>query len=272
MLRMLATTTILICGVGLADPARSQEVLPGGRPVPLGPAEIGEGLVPVGGIGLLVQFPAVQDELAMTEAQRSRIDEVRKDNTRAEQAAFQRFQVRFRSLGPRPTPGATEALSRQFQEDLDALGSRFEAAVLKVLDRRQRTRLDQIHLQADGPIAFLRREVRERLGLDPEQVKTIRALIARGRQQIADGAAVPAGVPPVTGPITPEQGRALYESKPYQDAIRKNREIARSARSRTLQAITKLLSKGQHAEYQAMLGEPFDFTRLQAGDKPTPQP
>ena len=90
----------------------------------------------------------------MTPAQRLRIDEVFNDNRRAEQAAFQRFQDRFASHPPPPAPDGTQAFPRQFQEEFDGLGCRAEAAMLKVLDDRQRTRLDQIHLQADGPSAL----------------------------------------------------------------------------------------------------------------------
>ena len=108
----------------------------------------------------------------------------------------------------------------------------------------------------------------ERLHLDPEQAKAIQTLIARGRRQVAETAIAPA-VPTIRGPITPERGRALYESKPYQDAIRKNREITRHARKSTLDAITRLLRNDQHAEYLAMLGEPVDLARLR-GRKATP--
>ncbi len=75
MIRILATSAVVICGVGLANPARSQDVRPGGPPIAIPPAEIGEGLVPVGGKDLLLQLTPVQDDLALTSAQRSRIDE-----------------------------------------------------------------------------------------------------------------------------------------------------------------------------------------------------
>ena len=135
--------------------------------------------------------------------------------------------------------------------------------MLKVLDHRQHTRLDQIHLQAEGPVAFCRPEVQGSLHLDPQQVRTIQVLVARAVERMADAVdAVAASVPPPSGPFTPERSRAVYESKPYQDAIRKEGEITRKARNNTLQAVMKLMTKDQNAEYLAMLGKPFDLARL----------
>lgn len=126
------------------------------------------------------------------------------------------------------------------------------------------------HLGVEGPIAFWRPEVQESLHLDPKQVQTIQALITRAVHRMADEVhAVAASVPPARGPFTPERSRALYESKPYQDAIRREGEITRKARNDTLQAVMNLLTKDQRADYLAMLGKPFDLARLRSR-KPTP--
>lgn len=271
MRRTLAAAIILIGVVVPARPALSQEPVPAGPPLALAPAVIGEGLVSLGTRATLAEIPAIQAELRMTQAQRARIAEIRQANARAEMTAFQQFQERSSALGPQPAPNAAGPISRQFQDELNSLGRRFEESAMKVLDARQRVRLEQIHLQAEGPLAFLRRDVRERLRLTPDQVKTIRALIARSRQELAAIPAVPAGVPQIAGPITAEQARALEESKPYQDAIRKSRETARNARSSTQRAITKLLSQEQQTDYQAMLGESFDFARLRGNRNGPPR-
>jgi hypothetical protein len=62
---------------------------------------------------------------------------------------------------------------------------------LRVLDRGQRTRLDQIQLQAKGPLAITRSEVRKRLNMAPEQVEAIVSVVDEGRQEIERVATVP---------------------------------------------------------------------------------
>lgn len=95
----------------------------------------------------------------------------------------------------------------------------------------------------------------------PAQTKAVEALIARGQavEFVANK------VPPTQGAITVARAEAIYNSKPNQEASTKNGETTRNARSRTLLAITKLLSKGQHEEYLGMLGAPFDLGRLRTG-------
>ena len=56
MLRILATTAMVILR-GVPHPALSQEFLGGGPPLAMTPAEIGEGLIPIGGRGLLFSVP-----------------------------------------------------------------------------------------------------------------------------------------------------------------------------------------------------------------------
>ncbi len=251
--------------VGLRnDGAAGQPVASDGPPLPLAPMVIGEGLAPEEK-GTLVEIPAVQEELALTPAQKSRIREARKEGIRSEQATWEGYQDRFRALGPRPAPGAMAEFNRSAQEALNDVGRRTEVAMLKVLDHRQRTRLDQIHLQVEGPVSFCRAEVQKGLRLDPKQVRTIEAVVARSTQRMADSvSAVAASVRAPTGPYTPERSRVVYESKPYQDAIRKQGEIVRKARDDTLKAVMKLMSKDQQTAHAAMLGKPFDLTYLRS--------
>lgn len=258
---------VLTLSVFVASPSLGQAITAETPPLAIASKRIGEGLGSEDKT-LLLQNPVVQKELALTPAQRSRVKAAQEECTRAEQAVWQAIQPRFSALAPRFDPDAVAAINRRAQADMDAIGRRREEAMLMPLDRRQRTRLNQIHHQAEGPVAFCRPEVQDRLHLDPKQVQTIPSLVQEGFRRLnEDVHAVAASVPPATGPLTPDRSRALYESKAYQEAFRKQGEIVQRVRNETLQAITKLLDKKQQAAYQAMLGASFNFNR-QRGDKP----
>ena len=244
--------------------AAGQLVASDGPPLPLAPIE-NRGRAGTEAKGTLVEIPAVQKELALTPAQKSGIREARKEGIRSEQATWEGYQDLFRALGPRPEPGAMAEFNRSAQEALNDVGRRTEVAMLKILDHRHAVRLDQIHLQVEGPVSFCRAEVQKGLRLDPKQVRTIEAVVAHGIQRMVDSvSAVAASVRAPAGPYTPELSRTVYESKPYQDAFRKQGQIVRKARDDTLKAVTELMSKDQQKAYAAMLGKPFDLTYLRS--------
>ena len=153
--------------------------------------------------------------------------------------------------------------NKRAQKALDNIGRQTEAAMLRVLDQRQHTRFDQIQLQAEGPIAFSPPRGPGEVLTSPERrVRKIQILVARARQRRPTPfTPSPPVCRPPEGPSRPS-GPRLYESKPYHDAIRKEDDITRNARNDTLQAVMKLMTKDQHAEYLAMLGNPFDLDRL----------
>jgi len=173
------------------------------------------------------------------------------------------------SLGDQADPQARTAATQQFRSVGDPLQAEAEAAQLEALGPRQRPRLDQIQLQADGPLAFSRPEVLEWLNLNPGQVKAIQEIVARGRVRMLATSAVPLGVKPGHGPPTPEQYRTLSRSQEFEENRAKSREATLKARDATLQEIAKVLTKGQGATYQKMLGAPFDLAKLR-GDGTAP--
>ena len=59
-----------------------------------------------------------------------------------------------------------------------------EATVVKVLDRRQRARLQEIRLQIEGPNVFLRSDFQKQLNMSLDQIELFTPLIRQGRQDI----------------------------------------------------------------------------------------
>jgi Spy/CpxP family protein refolding chaperone len=129
--------------------------------------------------------------------------------------------------------------------------------VTKVLDSRQRARLDQIALQGEGPSALTRPEVARVLRLGEEQVEQIRAVLddlLGAHEQLREslkGAAVGFGA-----------------DEPGREAARKEQEKAQlragsaDLRGRAMRRINATLTRRQKEAFARLLGEPFDFAKV----------
>ena len=142
-----------------------------------------------------------------------------------------------------------------------SLTNEFDVLLLNVLDQRQSARLEQIQLQADGPMAFTRPQIQERLNLAPEQVEEISGIVSQGRDAIDKAARVPASLVPATPRLSPELRRSLLQSKDAKRNIESSRERVSHARQATLQSIAKVLTREQRKVMENMLGAPFDFEK-----------
>jgi hypothetical protein len=129
----------------------------------------------------------------------------------------------------------------------------------KVLDGRQRARLQQIVFQGDGLSALSRPEVVRALQLDDEQLEQIHEILANlvgESRQLRE--ALKAEVP------------ALEPVGPEQEAERKEQEKARlrsgsnELNKRVLNQVKSFLSRRQRETFARMEGEPFDFSKLRA--------
>ena len=256
-----------------------------------GPAiGMGGGSVP---LIMLVTQPSVQKELKLTDAQKQKIAKIEEqlNKEKAEQARGLMPLKRDQGGGPQfLNPETARAGMEEVKQAMQALHSEADAAVIQELQRKQRIRLEQIKLQADGPLGFERPDVIERLGLEDTQIEMIQAILAEGRGQMeqsggfmvrtagampgpgfgpgpgaGDGAGAGAG--PGGAPPSPQDLKKKFSSKEFQDQLKaqfeKRRKETQSVRDRMMQAIAQVLSRGQRANYRKMLGEPFDLKPLQ---------
>jgi hypothetical protein len=211
---------------------------------------------------VLILLPSVQDELELSKAQRERIATLDRESRETSDRLMQEYRANL----PPPDqvdPQTGQTMQQQMMSARESIRNQSETATIKVLQPRQRVRLDQVQLQAEGPIAFTRPEVLERLNLSPDRIETIQEIVARGREQMWATSAVPLGVQPGDGPPTPDRSRALFESEQFKAEAAKSRGATLKARDATMQAIARVLTKGQRATYRKMLGEPFDLAKLQ---------
>ncbi len=216
MLRRSAVLAGLLV-VSLALPVWAQR---GQRPGPPGGFRFGFGAFGGGGRMFLIINPAVQEELKLSEEQKELLRDLQNDvrekmrSLREIEDRQQRMQ-RMREIG------------REAQELLDA-----------ILEPEQKTRLEQIELQLQGPRALLRRDIAEKLGLTEEQQSKIREIFESLRPDFRR-----------IREMSPEQRREFFRSM---------RERAEKARQEALAVLTP----EQKEKWEKMLGAPFDVSRL----------
>jgi hypothetical protein len=138
----------------------------------------------------------------------------------------------------------------------------------KALDKKQYARLDQVQLQSQGPLAFRRRDIQERLNLSETQIAAILQIVEKGYEEMTKASVAPPEVIPASGEkLTPEQRRAHLETKSVKSVIANRGEAVLQVRTRVMQEAVRQLVRKQRNTFQAMLGEPFDFKERVAEPK-----
>jgi hypothetical protein len=211
---------------------------------------------------VLLQMPAVQRELKITEAQK-------KEQAEIEERRFQKIQQ-----------ARTEIKDRaKFLAARTAIFNETAAAQLANLRPEQHERLAQIQLQAQGPLAFLLRErnesspigdpgrfigprLSEQLKMSDDQAKRVRSIAEEGTEQIETAAGFRLPWDAKDKP-TVETIRKLVEGPEFRAAKEKARRTAHEAWDAVIGRIEAVLNDEQRANYRKVLGKPFDLTRLQ---------
>jgi hypothetical protein len=203
----------------------------------------------------LIRRPAIQKELNYTKDQMNKFE---KEQRLLEELTD--LLRRKREQGKQMPRGSQEwaALAEEAQAVQLLWFDRQDAALRKVLDRRQMARLDQIQLQAQGQMAFLRADIQEKLNMDPDQIEIIRQLVEGGEERMKTASLVPREMLLGAGGAS---AALKSQDKEVKSVVENSRQKVINARNSTMQAIAKTLTKRQRAKYLEMLGEPFDFTK-----------
>jgi hypothetical protein len=231
-------------------------------------------------LSILFQPSYNLDELKLTAAQKVRRKGIVDELARRKDA----FRAELTKLAEEPDLEARAVLSQRVRTAQNVLNKEAEAALLSVLDSRQRARLFQLQLQLAGTAALTRPDVQERLNMDPAQIELIKQAIDEGRQEIERFV----GVPPALGRAVtadPQRKGGVKVDPAYKDqlrdALQKRSVMAQKARESIDQRIFKLLTKRQRETFRKMLGEPVDLAKLQGfakkpasgqNEKPAPDP
>jgi hypothetical protein len=224
-------------------------------------AGVGEGQPGFGEAGegiklALIRLPAVQAELKLTEKQKAEAARIGTDAREAKKAIDAESKAKPKAKaqgednpqgGPDPAPDARDAA-------LADLEGRTEELLKKFLDSKQRKRLSEIALQVEGPEAFTKPELIQKLEILDDQLDQIREILGGVRQQ-QDQAKVAQKRSAEIG--NPELEKTTKEQQKVQLRV-----LALKAGKRGMAEIGKVLSKRQRDRYRNLLGEPFNLAGL----------
>ena len=159
------------------------------------------------------------------------------------------------------------------RQALTEFQAQVETALLKVLDPRQRTRIKQIALQAEGVGAFNNPEVIQKLAMTQEQVMAIQGVRNEQRQ----------GQRQIMGQLFSgmnnnnnnnggggggRRGRpdpAMFQTPEFQAKIKTVRESQEKLDDQTMANVGRALTKAQRAKFTIMTGDKFDIAKLRRG-------
>ena len=210
----------------------------------------------------MLDSPAVLKALKVTEAQIGRLKKARIESDRISERIGRENRALQRQFTAQGNQEGLAELERANWKLVFSLTKESERPLLQVLDSGQRSRLEQLQLQADGPYAFIRPEVQDRLRMSAEQVEAVKAIFEQGRQAIAQSATLPAGAKPVARGLPPSKRVELLKSKDFAYQVENVRKQIVTARGSTMRGIAEFLNKNQRATFEKMLGEPFEFPKI----------
>ncbi len=184
------------------------------------------------------------------------------------------------AAGPEDAEGACAEIKdrAKFREARDAIFEEAAAAERAILTPAQRERLDQIQLQAQGPLAFslggdepgsssadrsrfVGPPVPQRLRMSADQVKRARTIAQEADTQISKAASVRIPWDSKDRPSA-EDIRKLVAGAEFRAAKQKALRDARAAWDAAIARIEGVLADEQRAAYRKMLGRPFDLAKL----------
>jgi hypothetical protein len=224
---------------------------------------------------MLVEMPLVQKALKITPEQLAKwkkaLEELQKELKPLIDRMEKWHEYRIKPAEERD-PQVEAALREEFRNLQPQLLDRREALWAKVLEKKQFARLEQIQLQSQGPLAFKRRDVQERLNLSETQIAAILQIVDQGYEEMTKASIAPReALPPAGQRVTAEQLRAHLETKSTKSIIASRSNAVLQVRSRVMQEAIRQLVRKQRNTFQAMLGEPFDFNKRDDEPKPGPQ-
>jgi hypothetical protein len=206
----------------------------------------------------LVNHPAVQQELNLTDDQKAKLKDLASKRPAVPAAAG------ARKPGPGSSKSATGSSRTKTPGGSNAQAARAAATSQQkqlddVLNADQRKRLDQIVLQFEGPLAVARQDIAKKINLSSAQVKQVRSIVVEARTQLAQlGPVIP---PPAADPGQPDQSpeRAQFEQV---------RQAAEQLQQAAAASVTEVLKPAQKDAFNQLLGPTFDVSKLR--DTPAP--
>jgi hypothetical protein len=213
----------------------------------------------------LLRLPAVQKELELTPEQNATIatlsEQTKEAKKEIESASGKvKGQPKVQDAGPNGNgAGGAGFNSEIFEAGLSALEQKTEEALRKLLNVKQRTRLAQIALRAEGPGAFVKPELIRALNLGQDQVAIVQEILdglRTANEQYKESQKQSAA-------LTKDLGDSPDLEKLQKDQQKgQTRTRAYTQSKQAMAQIAKILTRRQRDNYNKLLGPPFDFVKL----------
>ncbi len=127
----------------------------------------------------LLRAPSVQADLGLTEKQKTALQRLDATMAQRRREAFQ--------------PGEEGFDREAMMEAMNEIRADQEAAVAKILDKKQKARLTQLELQREGKLAVARKEVATKIKLTAAQTKKVKVIVDEMRTEMASAMPAPPG-------------------------------------------------------------------------------
>jgi hypothetical protein len=210
-------------------------------------------------------MPELRKDLKITEEQAKKMVQAREQAKTRRLEAFQAARQNYQETGDRTKVSTLLA-------GIESLWAAENAAIIAVLSPAQQKRLEQIALQLEGPLACARPEVQDARNISPGQSLQIQAIIdqiGQVREQVSEtGREMRSRLldPASGGDVDPAARKALVKSPQFAkqvDAVEARMKSlwikAGGVEQEAVHRIGRVLIRRQKAEFNKMLGEPFEF-------------
>jgi hypothetical protein len=208
---------------------------------------------------LLLNSPAVQEELALTPDQKKQTESLVNQMREAMRSESTDFQA-LRELSDEQRRAKFEEMGKQRTEQM----AKFKPKFAEILDDVQMRRLQEISWQAQGTGALRDPELVQALGLSQEQQDKISTINRQFQEQFASGRSRrPEGDRGGAG----DGNRAA--NNPTADRTsgngRGNFEAFREAMAKRDAEVTSVLTEEQQGKFKELKGAEFDVSKLRTG-------
>jgi hypothetical protein len=250
----------------------------------------------------LAQYPVVQQELKLTDPQKTKIRSVVELSTKRQselrdqmnppgQAGQGGGQGGNGGGGPGGQANARAEMAARFaamNEGRMVLDQDIEKALASILDRGQYGRLKQIQLQVEGISALGRPDIIEKLNLDEFQVEQIRELLNQSNQAQRESSKVmfdmirtglpnstkngpnPGG-PDLRDPAVQEAMKAFMAKPEVRAKMTEMHAQSTKMQGQLLNVVvSRVFGKRQAATYRKMLGAPLNLSGNRGGPGQAP--
>jgi Spy/CpxP family protein refolding chaperone len=194
------------------------------------PGRFGGGGFGFGGPGALLNNKSVQEELKITDEQKTKIQEIAKETREKREAII--GKVDFKDQESRAK--AKEAFE-QNKDKLMEIGQASEKAMLAVLDDGQKKRFKQIETQFGGLASFQNEEVVKALNLTDEQKEKIKVIAEDVTKDVTD----------------------LFKEFSKENRQENQKKIVQ-LRKEGMEKAVAVLNDAQKAKWKELTGDPFE--------------